>query len=293
MIELNKVNVSYGKKKILQDISMTFVSGEVVGLVAPNGTGKSTLLNALMNHVAVQSGTITFDQHLTYKNEKTRMKIYRMISIMPDQNDLYAHLTGWEHLKMYKGIWKAKKINLKQLVARLGMSHYVGQKVKTYSLGMKQRLCFAMQIACDTQIMLMDEVMNGLDPNNVELISEVIDEKRQEGKTILIASHLLENLHQYADRIFFIENGQLELFTADQQEDNAIYLKLSKVDYELLVEKVGVEMFPIEIDHAVLVDVSQKEYRQLLINHLDDLDIMSYSVQPMDLTDTYKLKYLK
>ncbi|MGY3765164.1 ATP-binding cassette domain-containing protein [Vagococcus vulneris] len=290
MLKLTDITIGYGSKKIITNVSETFTPGEVVGLVAPNGTGKSTLLNAIMGQVSLKQGQIEFKQSLTYKNQHSRRKIYRLVSMMPDQNDLYPELTGWRHLKMYRGIWKAKGIDLKQLVKRLNMSHYVYQKVGSYSLGMKQRLCFAMQIACDTEIMLMDEVMNGLDPNNVELISGLIDEKRQEGKTIIIASHLLENLSEYADRIFFIDNAQLELFRDKRRQDESIYLKLSTEDFDTHAFNVDLSSV-LRIDQFVLIDVTDADYRKLLLEECERYDIILYTIQHMELQDAYKIKF--
>ena len=128
---------------------------------------------------------------------------------MPDQSDLYNHLSGREHLKMFAIMWNSNMRLIDETIEALNMGHYVNKKTGTYSLGMRQRLCFAMQIVANTEIMVMDEVMNGLDPNNVEIISKILMKKKAEGKMIIIASHLLDNLEKYADRIFLFNEGKL------------------------------------------------------------------------------------
>ena len=106
----------------------------------------------------------------------------------------------------------------------MNMEGHVRNKVSSYSLGMRQRLCFAMMIAADTKIMFMDEIMNGLDPINVELVSRILQEVKAEGKIIIVASHLLDNLDDYADQIFFL-NGRRLAYTYDRRKETEKYIK--------------------------------------------------------------------
>ncbi len=125
---------------------------------------------------------------------------------------------------MYADIWKNDRSRVDRIIDRLKMRDYVERKVATYSLGMRQRLCFAMMIAADTSIMLMDEVMNGLDPENVDLVSSVLRELREAGKIIFVSSHLLDNLDEYADQVFFLKDGRIH-FTYNRHESTPDYFK--------------------------------------------------------------------
>ena len=209
MIDIQNITVRFGEMNVLNNISMTFEQGQMIGLVAPNGTGKSTFMNVLMNYVKPLNGKIIFKDGLCYSNKQNEVKIHTFVSMMPDQSDLYNHLSGREHLKMFATMWKSDLKLIDETIEALNMGHYVNKKTGTYSLGMRQRLCFAMQIVTNTDIMMMDEVMNGLDPNNVEIISKILLKKKAEGKIIIIASHLLDNLEKYADRIFLFNEGKL------------------------------------------------------------------------------------
>ncbi|MBO0486159.1 ABC transporter ATP-binding protein [Vagococcus fluvialis] len=293
MIELKNINVSFGKHHVLRNLNETFESGEVIGLVAPNGTGKSTLLNVMMNYLKPQSGEVVIEGSKKYKGPKENSRIYQDISMMPDQNDLYPHLSGYDHLKMYQDMYKRKNISVDDVIKELEMGHYVKKKVSDYSLGMKQRLCFAMQMVSDTKIMLMDEVMNGLDPNNVELISKVIIKKRDEGKTIVIASHLLENLEKYSNRIFFLFGGVLELFLDKKQgyADESTYIRLKGISLE-----EATELFPDKYlvslnEHGLVVRVEEKEQVTKALEKLIAADMLEFSVGHLSLTDSYQLKF--
>lgn len=290
MIKLENISFSYKNKLVLKDITEDFHAGEIVGLVAPNGTGKSTLLNVLMNYETPQKGQLIIDKKGTYKSARKQIKLYKKISMMPDQQDLYNHKTGLEHLTMYKKIWKSK-IPVKELINELNMADYINDLVGNYSLGMRQRLCFAMQIAADTKIMLMDEVMNGLDPTNVTLISTIMAKKRDEGKLIIIASHLLDNLEQYADRIFFLSNGQLELFFDRKigTKDQTRYLKINEADCHFLSEDI-IERGQLLAEGLFLLPLDNGDEKELFLN-LPLEKMSSVTVSRLSLKEAYDIKF--
>lgn len=290
MIKLENISFSYKNKPVLKDITEDFHAGEIVGLVAPNGTGKSTLLNVLMNYETPQKGQLIIDKKGTYKSARKQIKLYKKISMMPDQQDLYNHKTGLEHLTMYKKIWKSK-ISVKELINELNMADYINDLVGNYSLGMRQRLCFAMQIVADTKIMLMDEVMNGLDPTNVTLISTIMAKKRDEGKLIIIASHLLDNLEQYADRIFFLSNGQLELFFDRKigTKDQTRYLKINEADCRFLSEDI-IERGQLLAEGLFLLPLDNGDEEELFLN-LPLEKMSSVTVSRLSLKEAYDIKF--
>lgn len=301
MIELKEIGVRFSGRDVLKDISVVFKPGEIIGLVAPNGTGKSTLMNVMMNYVSPQTGQVIFNNGLGYTSKKNEVKIHQLISMMPDQSDLYNYLSGREHLKIYSSMWNSNKQLIDQTIAALDMGSYINKKTGTYSLGMRQRLCFAMQIVSDTQMMLMDEVMNGLDPTQVEIISRILEKKKSEGKTIIVASHLLENLEKYADRIFFFKNGELELVSDlspgfEQKELTTIRIE----ELPDAVSKLLCKEFP-ELDiqtlpnQVTLIDV-QGATSQLLtrvVAYLQEHSVTEFNLGKVSLLDLYSMYYQK
>lgn len=241
MLEIKNVNKAFGEKIVLKGVNFQAEPGEIIGLVAPNGTGKSTLLNIIMNFLSPDSGQVSINEKYDYSSKKNEIKMHEYLSFLPELNDLYDELSGVEHLKLYSRMWKKDLKKLPNIITRLNMDHYVKKPVSTYSLGMRQRLAFAMLLASDTEIMLMDEVMNGLDPDNVSLLTEILIELKAQGKVILIASHLLDNLDLYADRILFFRDGNILLETREKVEDEwaetFIKVPVSMNRYEELKEK--------------------------------------------------------
>ncbi|PYF08341.1 ABC transporter ATP-binding protein [Ureibacillus chungkukjangi] len=299
MLELKNIGVNFSGRDILKEISITFQPGEIIGLVAPNGTGKSTLMNVIMNYLRPNSGKVVFNNGLEYSSKKNEVKIHQLVSMMPDQSDLYNHLSGRQHLKIYSSMWNSNPELIDSTIKALGMESYVNKKTGTYSLGMRQRLCFAMQIVSDTQIMLMDEVMNGLDPTQVEIISQMLVKKKAEGKTIIIASHLLENLEKYADRIFFVKNGSLDLIEdiySDLGVNGNMVIRV-KEGTEQLKEKLA-KAFPelsiqLLASGVTLIDFPKNEADRLesISAFLSDNDKPEFSVGKMTLGDLYSKYY--
>ena len=301
MIELKEIGVRFSGRDILKDISVVFAPGEIIGLVAPNGTGKSTLMNVMMNYVSPQNGRVIFNKELGYTSKKNEVKIHQLISMMPDQSDLYNYLSGREHLKIYSSMWNSDKQLIDQTIAALDMDSYINKKTGTYSLGMRQRLCFAMQIVSNTQMMLMDEVMNGLDPTQVEIISRILEKKKSEGKTIIVASHLLENLEKYADRIFFFKNGELELVSDlspgfEQQELTTVRIEeLAESVRDMLKKEfpeLTIQTLP---NHVTLLDIQGTTSQQLtkVVTFLHEQDVTEFSLGKVSLLDLYSLYYQK
>lgn len=227
MLHIKDVSQSFGQHVILDNISITIEKGEIIGLVAPNGTGKTTLLNIIMNFLNPDEGEVSYEDSLDYSTKKKEIQMRRHLSFLPEIDDLYQELTGLEHINYYARLWKQSTSNVEAIINRLNMNHYVKNPVKTYSLGMRQRLCFAMILAADTEVMLMDEVMNGLDPDNVNLLTDELIKLKAQGKIILIASHLLNNLDLYADRVLFLRDGHIALESHNSTQNEELYLKVS------------------------------------------------------------------
>ena len=241
MLEVHIQNFSYGKKEILNQIDLELPSSQIIGLVAPNGVGKSTLIQILSGHLRNNGISVSY-QGKKYTTDTLFMRQH--IVKMPDQSELYDELNGIEHLNFYASMWKVAAGTVQAVVEQLKMEDYILQKVGGYSLGMRQRLCFALVLVTKADYMLVDEVMNGLDPDNVELISKVLRQLRDEGKTIVMASHLLNNLDSIADKIYFMKEKRIALEYSPQKEGvNTLQLTfISKEYFEKFVEQFSREV---------------------------------------------------
>ena len=254
MLEVHIKSFSYGEKEVLNQIDLHLPPSQIIGLVAPNGVGKSTLIQILSGHLRNNGISVSY-QGKNYTTDTLFMRQH--IVKMPDQSELYDELNGIEHLNFYASMWKVASGTVQTVVEQLKMEDYIHHKVGEYSLGMRQRLCFALVLVTKADYMLVDEVMNGLDPDNVELISRVLRQLRNEGKTIVMASHLLNNLDLIADKIYFIKEKRIALEYSPQAEgmDTLQLTFVSKERFEKFVEEFQSE-----------VEMMNREGRQLSIH---------------------------
>lgn len=254
MLEVHIKSFSYGEKEVLNQVDLHLPPSQIIGLVAPNGVGKSTLIQILSGHLRNNGISVSY-QGKNYTTDTLFMRQH--IVKMPDQSELYDELNGIEHLNFYASMWKVASGTVQTVVEQLKMEDYIHHKVGEYSLGMRQRLCFALVLVTKADYMLVDEVMNGLDPDNVELISRVLRQLRNEGKTIVMASHLLNNLDSIADKIYFIKEKRIALEYSPQAKgmDTLQLTFVSKERFEKFVEEFQSE-----------VEMMNSEERQLSIH---------------------------
>lgn len=298
MLKIKNITKVFGEKNVLRGVDFEAEPGEVIGLVAPNGTGKSTLLNIIMNFLAPDSGRVSIKDRYDYSSKKNEIKMHEHLSFLPELNDLYGDLSGIEHLKLYSRMWKKDTDRIDSIVQRLNMDSYVKKPVRTYSLGMRQRLAFAMILSSDTEIMLMDEVMNGLDPDNVALLTNILIELKEEGKIILIASHLLDNLDLYADRILFFRDGNIILETRDKAEhqidETYIKVPMSKIRYTDLIKRKELPEKSQFIAHKILaipIKDLKKEGINEWINFFIDESEMNVTIGQIGTAEWYEEFY--
>lgn len=288
MLKLKDITLSFGNHIVLDDFNYNFQNGTIYGLVAPNGTGKSTLINVILNNLKPQKGYVEYNE-LQYNNEKTTVKLHQEICAFPDQSELFSFMTGRDHLKFYANLWHNDPQKVKNIISTLKMETYIDRKVETYSLGMKQRLCFAMVVATNTSVMLLDEVMNGLDPQNVQLISQVLLNLRAQGKLIIMASHLLQNLQQYADQVLFLKNGKI-IENLNNKAETKKYLEFhnSSLINEIL-EESNYQILPNQTLLLSIDELSQDKFDSII--HILLENNVSFTVRKISLEDLFNKFY--
>lgn len=288
-IQLDQIGYRKGNP-ILENVDLSFPLGTIVGLVAPNGKGKSTLFKGMMNSLALVQGTVSLkDKTYTYPlSDGDQAEFYQYVSMMVDQAHLIGSSSGRRHLTFIKENWRSK-LAIDQVIDLLEMGSYVDKKVSSYSLGMKQRLCFAMQIVTDTPVMLMDEVMNSLDIVNVNNISNILLRLREQGKIIFIASHLLDNLSLYCDRVVFIKSRD-ELLEIGTDHLEQILTLLVKRDHSLSADLTA-KGFREPFENKFQIDLNHVHIDEILA-YIKDRDIRSVTVGDKSITDYYHDLYL-
>lgn len=203
MLEVEDLRVSYGRKRVLDGISLSIVPGEIVGLVSPNGMGKTTLLKAMTGLVRSR-GRVAVDG-VTPRSKK---QFFQRVFFAESNRILLGNLTGLDHIRYIESVWRSGR-DIDELVRYMGIGHFVKKPVRSYSLGMKQQVVIALAAVSGADFLLLDEPLNGLDPTNTKKASELFDTLRHRGQAVVLSSHMLGALDSNADRVLFLKDGRI------------------------------------------------------------------------------------
>jgi ABC-type multidrug transport system ATPase subunit len=208
VIKVQALSKNFGALKAVDQLSFEVEAGQVYGFLGQNGSGKSTTIRMLLSLIHPSEGHIEiFGQSLT----DHRSAILEQIGAVIERPDLYPYLTAQEHLTLFAKLRK-QKINSSKIeatLAQIGLLARANDKVQTYSLGMKQRLGIGIALLHDPKLVILDEPTNGLDPQGIADIRQLIKSlSKEEGKTVLVSSHLLSEIEQIASHILIIHQGK-------------------------------------------------------------------------------------
>ncbi|AOA00808.1 multidrug ABC transporter ATP-binding protein [Carnobacterium divergens] len=204
----NGLTKRVGNKVIVENVDITVQKGEIVGLLGPNGAGKTTIIRMLTGLISRNKGTVEIASN---DLDKEFNKCMENIGAIIENPEFYKYLSGWENLKQFARMSPRRITDevLMEVVTRVRLTEAIHQKVKTYSLGMRQRLGIAQAILHQPALLILDEPLNGLDPKGMYDFRKLIEEIAKEGTSILISSHLLSEMELLADRIMIIERGKV------------------------------------------------------------------------------------
>ena len=208
IIEVKHLTKYFRDLRAVNDLSFTVQEGQVYGFLGQNGAGKSTTIRMLLTLIKPTSGSIEiFGLDL----QKHRKEILRQVGAIIERPDLYKYLTALENLRIFaamSGIKISEKKLMDQL-AMVGLEQRAHSKVKTYSQGMKQRLGIAIALVHDPKLIILDEPTNGLDPQGIaDIRNLILMLSREMHKTLLISSHLLSEMELIADSMIIIDKGK-------------------------------------------------------------------------------------
>ncbi|MDP2413032.1 ABC transporter ATP-binding protein [Daejeonella sp.] len=194
-------------EKILDNINLDIPDGSIYGFLGPNGAGKTTTLRLLLGLLQIKTPGIRI---LGRDFKSNRISILRSIGSLIEQPSLYLHLTGNENLEIFRLSYDLPKSRIAEVLTIVGLRDAANKKTKAYSLGMKQRLAIAIALLHDPELLILDEPTNGLDPNGIVEIRDLISKlNQQHGKTIIISSHLLSEVEKIVTHVGIIHHGKL------------------------------------------------------------------------------------
>jgi ABC-2 type transport system ATP-binding protein len=265
----------------VNQLNLQVPEGSVYGFLGPNGAGKTTTLRILLGLLKKQEGEVrilgkTMDQDRNY--------ILSRIGSLIESPSLYLHLTALENLKIYQLVYACKSSRMQEVLHQVGLSDVGSKKVEKFSLGMKQRLALAVALLHEPRLLILDEPSNGLDPNGmIELREMIRNLNEQHGITILVSSHILAEVEKIVTHVGVIQRGMFQ-FQGTMQELDKIRQK-AVVKFEVSDALAAQKL--LGNDHLTLISPQVFELHQaqpeeiaMANKKLNDQNIQVYSVVP-------------
>ncbi|XZF76448.1 ABC transporter ATP-binding protein [Bacillus sp. AL-1R] len=268
VLELKSVNKTISNKKIIKDISFELYKGEVLGLLGPNGSGKTTTMRMIVGLISITSGEIYIQGNSIKEDFKESI---RHIGAMIETPAFYPFYSGYKNLmyfaRMLEGVTKERVL---EVIDLLGLSNAIHKKFSTYSLGMKQRLGIAQALLHNPSILILDEPTNGLDPAGVREIRDYLKQIAEVEQTaILLSSHLLSEIELICDRSIIIQNGQfVESIELNDQSGEKLFIEIVVKSTKAFESRFTNEdnKYKIDIidDRSMIVEIDEEEIPSLM-----------------------------
>jgi len=211
-LKVEDLSLCYGKQQILNHISFSFEKGKIIGLLGANGAGKSSIIKILAGLVFPKSGLLFFRE----SQKKQFSELRNHCSYLIDSPAFYPFLSGRQNLNLINKISRSKN-NTDEILYKVGLEKVGKKKVKYYSTGMKQRLAIGQAMMRNSELLILDEPFNGLDPNGFQDLIKILKDLNKKGTTIVVSSHLLNELEQLADVFILLHKGEVA-FQIDKKE---------------------------------------------------------------------------
>lgn len=234
VIRVQGLSKSFGGLKAVDDLNFEVQKGQVFGFLGQNGSGKSTTIRMLLSLIHPSSGSIEiFGKPVN----KDRAELFEKIGAIIERPDLYPYLNAREHLNLFLKARKNKisKSAIDSTLEKVGLLNRQYDKVQTFSLGMKQRLGIAIALVHNPDLIILDEPTNGLDPNGIADMRQLIRQlANKEGKTVFVSSHLLSEIEQISSQVLIIHKGQRIAYgnTKELLDPDTAILQIKTLDDE-------------------------------------------------------------
>lgn len=208
ILECTNLHKKFGKKEIIKNVSTQIEQGDILGFIGPNGAGKTTTIKLILGLQKIDKGTVKINGYDVQKNFE---KAIERVGTIVENPDLYMYLSGYKNLQLIANLYKnisTERIN--EVVKLVGLEERIKDKVSKYSLGMRQRLGIAQAILHKPNLLILDEPTNGLDPEGIKELRELIIKLANEEKMgVMISSHNLAELDNFCNKICIIKNGEV------------------------------------------------------------------------------------
>ncbi|QKG85193.1 ABC transporter ATP-binding protein [Kroppenstedtia pulmonis] len=295
VLQVHHLSKQIGKKEIVKDLNLDIYPGEVFGFLGPNGAGKTTTIRMLVGLISITKGDVIIQGVNLKENFE---KAVEHIGGIVENPEMYKFLTGYQNLlhywRMCKGVDRSR---IDEVVKLVGLEKRIHEKVKTYSLGMRQRLGLAQALLHSPSLLILDEPTNGLDPAGIREIREYLRRlAEEENLAVMVSSHLLSEMELMCDRIGIIQNGELidvkqvKEMVSDVEEIPVIFTVEPIAEAKLYIKQELSGQTPTVTHQGLQVTIRQEQIPQINAK-LVEQGIRVYGIQTA--TKTLEDKFLE
>ncbi len=234
VITISKLTKHYGRIRAVKELNLAIPEKSVFGILGPNGSGKSTTLGMILDVINPTSGSYSWFGNLTKKENRQK------IGAILETPSFYPYLSAERNLKIVARIKNYPENNIDEILKTVGLYDRRKSHFHTFSLGMKQRLALGSALLCDPKVLVLDEPTNGLDPKGIAEIREIIQQVAKQGKTVILASHLLDEVQKVCSHFAVLNFGEL-VYTGkvDEVSDDKLWVEVAATDMEKLKKSLG------------------------------------------------------
>lgn len=276
ILKCENLNKSFGKKKILKDVSFTIKKGDILGFIGPNGSGKTTTIKLILGLNSIDSGNVTINGFDIKKDFESAIK---GVGAIVENPDMYMYLSGYENLKLVANMYNVSSSKIDEVVKLVKLEERIKDKVSKYSLGMRQRLGIAQALINSPNLLILDEPTNGLDPEGIKELRDLLKNlAKKENIAVLISSHNLAELDSFCNKVCIIQNGTIiesnEVKNLKKEVSNSTYI--FEINNSTLVNNVIDNIKVLDSTHFSIK--SKKEEIPNIITKLINNNILIYEV---------------
>ena len=277
VLKCENLNKKLSNKTRITDVSFSVYENDILGFIGPNGAGKTTIINLILGLYRYDSGTVEING---YDLKKDFVKAISGVGAIIENPDLYMYMTGYENIMISAKIYNIEKEQIDKVVKLVGLEDKINEKVSKYSLGMRQRLGIAQAIVHNPRVLILDEPTNGLDPEGIIDLNNLLKKLAQSGMAIMISSHILSELELLCNKVCFINNGRIinykTMFELQKLANNNNYIiELNTIKLNKILENYDYKI--IDSDHIEL-SIDRSELNKL-IKFLLDNNVEIYEIK--------------
>ncbi len=293
LVEVNNINKTFGRKKVLDNVSFFIDNNEIVGFVGPNGAGKSTTMKCIASLIFPDQGSVTVSGY-DVKRER-ELALSQMASLI-ESPGLYLDISGRENIKLFASLRNIKEERIKEIYDFTGLKEDLDRNVNGYSMGMKQRLALGIALLSKPKFLILDEPTNGLDPTGViQLRNTLLELVKNEDISILFSSHQLGEVEKLADRLICINQGKIIETPMNILEKQKYLIKVD--DMEKAVELLNNELKELSFEKlgkdTLVFDLVEEELISKILKVILDygINIIDITKEKQDIEVVYKEIY--